>query len=126
MSDILKSFLLLSSLLLWGCSVISKDSPQKPIFESPQNYVGFVPEICGYLVFSSQGHNFYPNKKLERESEFGLGVKANKLFAKKIMNSNEQYVCLKGEIFNRGCGVDVICTDSIHEFAIKVDGLFRY
>lgn len=125
MRNLFKTHLLLFSILFCGCSVTSLESPQNTVFERPQSHIGLVPEICGYLIFGSEDHNFYPNKKEVRQSEVGLGVKPRKLTADKLYELNGKYVCLRGEIYNRGCGVDFICTDSTHEFAIRVDEVLR-
>jgi len=107
--------------ILCACTGINTHGSQDIIFENPERHLGSVTEICGLLVYGSEDHNFYPNKKERREREMGLGITNGKVSVDKLKKLDGKYTCLRGKIYNRGCGKDLICTDSTHEFALVVD-----
>lgn len=107
--------------ILCACTGINTQGSQDIIFENPERHLGSDTEICGFLVYGSEDHNFYPNKTYKREREIGLGITNGKVSVDKLKRLDGKYTCLKGEIYNRGCGKDLICTDSTHEFALVVN-----
>ncbi|WP_156811949.1 hypothetical protein [Robiginitomaculum antarcticum] len=109
--------------VLCACSGVSKVSLEEEIFLTPEKFVGDTPKVCGYVIYSSEDHNFYPSKNELRDREFGLGVTQGKLSEKYLESLDGRYVCLSGRLYKRGCGRDLICTDSTHEFALEVDGV---
>jgi len=121
MNTLKKCFNLTAVLALSACSGINKPTPHQAVFENPQNFIGIATEVCGYLIFEPGDYNFYPSKNAVRQRQNGIGVKVGNLPVTELAKFDNKEVCLKGELFNRGCNKDVICTNSIHEFALEVE-----